>query len=67
MDRDKKSVALSAKIIGAVLLIGVPLTCFTRYDFNNSPNFPGVTLITNPDIKIESESRVGIFTSIVFK
>ena len=56
INRDRKSVMRSAKIIGAVLLIESPVISFTRTDFRTSPSFAGVTLIISPDIKVDSES-----------
>ena len=42
------SVKRSAKTIGAVRVILIPLILFKRYDFNISPSFPGVTDIDKP-------------------
>ncbi len=57
----------AANITGAVLLTGTFVTSLTRYDFNNSPTFPGVMLIIKPDINIESESNFLISTLITDK
>jgi hypothetical protein len=53
---DKKSVIRSAKIIGAVLLIGSPVISLTKNDLSTSPSFAGVTLIISPDINVDKES-----------
>ncbi len=46
------SVMRSARMIGAVVATGVPVTCLTSSDLSHSPALPGVTVMLKPLRKI---------------
>jgi hypothetical protein len=59
--KERKSVILSAKTMGALLLIGIPYLSFSRYDLKTSPILPGVTDIINDERKIKKLIFLSIF------
>ena len=48
------SVSRSARMIGAVTAMGMPVASRSRSDFSTSPTLPGVIAITKPEKKMRS-------------
>jgi len=65
--RARESVILSAKMIGADLLMETPLIDFRKYDFITSPILPGVTAMEREDINTLKLSERGTRISRVRK